>query len=168
MPRAHRRHPPRVLQGAVNDNLSLVFNYTYNDTELSETSNAASLGSRETGVPYNQASLLANYKFSSEKLDGLSLSAGLVYVGDRLAGVPTDTVVVLNPALPSLAIPSGGSTLDAYLRTDIGARYEYSENTTFTFKVENVIDVNYERVTSSGAARPEAPRTFFAGVDLKF
>jgi len=157
-----------TLQGAVNDNLSLVFNYTYNDTELSETSNAASLGSRETGVPYNQASLLANYKFSSEKLDGLSLSAGLVYVGDRLAGVPTDTVVVLNPALPSLAIPSGGSTLDAYLRTDIGARYEYSENTTFTFKVENVIDVNYERVTSSGAARPEAPRTFFAGVDLKF
>jgi len=154
-----------TLQGSVTDNFSLIFNYTYNDTEFTESSNAAAQGSREAGIALNQASLFANYKFDSGKLDGLSLSGGLVFVGERLGSLPTSIVV---PQLGNIAIPAGGQVLDSYIRTDFGGRYELSENATLSFRVENVFDIDYETQSVAGAAVPQAPRTFFAGVELKF
>ena len=153
------------MQGSVTDNFSLIFNYTYNDTEFTESSNAAVQGSREAGIALNQASLFANYKFDEGRLDGLSVSGGLVFVGERLGSLPTSIVV---PQLGNLALPAGGQVLDSYIRTDLGARYELSESAILSFRIENIFDVNYETQSVAGAAVPQAPRTFFAGVDLKF
>ena len=157
-----------TLQGKITDNLSLVFNYTYNDTEITESTNEGSLGSRESGIPLHQASLFANYSFNGGDLDGLSLTAGLVFVGERLNSLPTVNVVDTGTPLGDLEIPAGGQELDSYIRFDAGARYKINDNATFSVKVENVFDINYERSTNQSSAVPEAPRTVFASLELTF
>ena len=155
-----------TLQGKITDNLSLIFNYTYNDTEITETTNASTVGSRESGIPLHQASLFANYAFNGGDLDGLSLTAGLVFVGERLNSLPI--VNVVTTPVGDLEIPAGGQELDSYIRFDAGARYKINDNATFSVKVENVFDINYERSTNQSSAVPEAPRTVFASLELTF
>lgn len=157
-----------TLQGEITDSLSLVFNYTYNDTEITESTNEISEGSREGGIPLHQASLFANYEFHDGELNGLSLTAGFVFVGERLNTLPSLTTVSLPFGLPSTSFASGGVELDSYIRFDAGARYRINDNATVSVKVENVFDTDYERSASSSSAVPEAPRTVFASLELAF
>ena len=152
------------LQGKVTDNLSLVLNYTYNDTEFTESTDPFSLGSREEATPLHQASLFANYEFDDGKLEGLSLTGGVVFVGERLNTLPS---VIAVPGTP-FSFPVGGIELDSYVRVDVGASYEINDYTTFSVRVENLFDVNYEQDSSSSSAVPEAPRTVFASLELTF
>ena len=71
------------------------------------------------------------------------------------------------PGTP-FSFPVGGIELDSYVRVDVGASYEINDYTTFSVRVENLFDVDYEQDSSSSSAVPEAPRTVFASLELTF
>jgi len=147
------------LQGEVTDNVSLILNYVYNDTEFTEATDPFALGSDERGIPEHQASLFVSYDFTPDEVKGLTLNAGIVYVGERIDTVPT-TVFQL--------IPQGGNTLQDYVRVDVGARYNFGEHKSIGVNIENLFDKDYERVGVAGSALPEAPRTAFVSFDWEF
>ena len=149
-----------TLQGEVNDNISLILNYVYNETELTNTTNPLALGSPAAGIPEHQASLFVNYDFAPSEAKGLRLNAGIVYVGERLDTVPTALFQV---------IEIGGTTLQDYIRVDVGARYDFDEHKSIGLRVENLFDENYGRASSnSNLLLPEAPRTVFLTFDWEF
>lgn len=59
---------------------SAVAGYSYIDAEIT-SSNDGDEGNRPALVPEHEASLWANYAFRSDRLDGLSMGAGVRYVG---------------------------------------------------------------------------------------
>ena len=148
------------LQGEVNEHISIILNYVYNDTEFTETTNARALGSAERGIPEHQANLFVSYDFTPDEARGLTLNAGVIYVGDRLAAVPSTTLQF---------IPTGGSTLQDYIRVDVGARYNFGEHKSIGLQIENLFGEDYERQGGNpGVALPEPPRTAFVTFDWEF
>lgn len=87
-------------QGQVTENLSLIAAYAYTDAHTIESSPATPEldGERTGNVPYNQASLWADYRFNRFGLPGLRAGAGIRYIGDSVASwsggdVPSYTLV---------------------------------------------------------------------------
>ena len=148
-----------VLQGEITDNISVILNYVYNDTEFTETANSLALGSPEAAIPENQASLFVNYDFSPGDDKGLSLNAGIVYVGERIDAVPT-TLLGL--------IPRESSTLQDYVRVDLGGRYDFGKHKSIGVRIENVFDTNIEINSLTNTVIPQAPRTAFVTFDWEF
>lgn len=72
-------------RGSVTDSLSLILTYAYTDarTTLSSPLTPDQQGKRTGNVPYNQASLWADYDFA--KLPGLSAGFGVRYIGEMTA-----------------------------------------------------------------------------------
>lgn len=73
-------------RGNVTDTLELIAAYAYTDARTTEAGplSPGSRGQRTTGVPYNQASLWADYDFV-RVLPGLSAGAGVRYIGETNA-----------------------------------------------------------------------------------
>ena len=139
-------------------------NYVYNDTEFTETSNPLALGSPEVAIPRNQASLFLNYDFSPGEDKGLSLNAGIIYVGERIDAVPSSLRV---DAL-GLNIDIGSSTIQDYIRVDVGARYDFDKHKSISLRIENLFDEEYEINSVGNTVIPQAPTTAFVTFDWEF
>ncbi|RKQ73496.1 TonB-dependent siderophore receptor [Oceanibaculum indicum] len=63
--------------------LNLLASYTYTDAEVTKT-NGTDLGNRPTNTPQHMASLWGEYALQEPLLRGLTLGAGLRYVGDTV------------------------------------------------------------------------------------
>ncbi|TPE49577.1 TonB-dependent siderophore receptor [Amaricoccus solimangrovi] len=76
------RHRGLELEANVSlmDGLSAVAGYSYIDAEIT-SSNDGDEGNRPALVPEHEASLWTNYAFQDERFEGLSLGAGVRYVG---------------------------------------------------------------------------------------
>jgi len=117
--------------GEVTDNFSLIAAYTLLDAQI--TKNTTGLqGNTFVNSPSNSFGLYAKYDFTQGGLRGLSLSSGLVYVGDRQGD-----------NYNSFDVPS-------YVRVDLGASYQL-ENLTFRLGIENLFDTRYVASTVNAA-----------------
>jgi iron complex outermembrane receptor protein len=82
--------------------LSMTAAYTYLDAEITSDA-AAVIGNRPARVPEHQASLWANYEVGSGVLEGLSVGAGVRYIGASF-GDNTNTVNVPGHTLVDAAL----------------------------------------------------------------
>ncbi|NTI52558.1 TonB-dependent siderophore receptor [Agrobacterium rhizogenes] len=113
----------------VNDNLSLIASYSHID--IKNTEDTTYQGKRPYGVPSNLASLWANYEFDDGTLDGLSLGAGVRYVGSSYGD-----------AANSLKVPSY-TLVDAALRYDFGKLNPDMKNLQLSVNATNLFNKTF-------------------------
>jgi len=112
------------LYGDVTQQLGLVANYAYTDTELTDPINPAFFGQPQRNVPLHSANLWARYDLIENECHTLGTAVGLVYLGSRSANVDA-----------SVALP-------AYGRWDAGVYYERGRLHASLY-LENLFDVAY-------------------------
>jgi iron complex outermembrane recepter protein len=137
--------------GAITRDLDLALGFTLMDSETIETDDVLAKGREFYGVPNIQGSLRLRYDTSRWLIPGLSVGAGVIYVGDR-AGDNHNRF-----------------TLPDYWRYDLGLYYQY-KNWNFKVTCENVAD---ERYYTGSQNRPQnvipgAPRLIAFGAEVKF
>jgi iron complex outermembrane recepter protein len=115
--------------GAVTREFDVVATYTYNDAEVTKSTDV-DLGKRPYTVPAHMASFWGNYEFKSGALDGFSLGAGVRYIGDT-AGDMENTFFV-----------------SSYTLADAAIRYEYG-GALFAINANNVFDKEFVSVCYS-------------------
>lgn len=110
--------------GNLTERWSLLANYAYTDTQLSDPTNPFIEGQRALGVPYDTASVWSRYNLIDNACRTLGVGLGVVYVGDRLGDYYS-----------SLVLPS-------YTRWDAGVYYRRGSLNVSLF-VENLFDTVY-------------------------
>jgi len=113
------------LEGVSNltPEINLVGSYTYNDAKVTQSADL-DLGKRPTTVPAHMASFWANYAFKSGSMEGLSIGAGVRYVGNTPGDLTNEFFV-----------PS-------YTLVDMALRYNYGKFQ-FSINANNVFDRIY-------------------------
>lgn len=112
------------LLGEVTQRLSLLANYAYTDTRLSDPNDPLIFGQRQRNVPLNQASFWSRYDVIQDCTQTLGAGLGLVYVGDRTANLEA-----------TVDLPS-------YSRWDAGLYYRRGRLDALVY-FENLFDVHY-------------------------
>ena len=141
------------LSGEVTENISLGVTYAYTNTRIASNAGGIPKGTRLRNVPRHQASLQAAYRFTDSGLKGLRLFGGLVYESDK----KTDTSQTIRTELPS------------YIRLDLGATYDITEQVPANFLARNVTDTDY--YTSAAGRNNVAvgePLSVALGVRVRF
>ncbi|MDF0751853.1 TonB-dependent siderophore receptor [Marinobacter sp. 71-i] len=120
------------LNSDINENLSLLATYTYTDAKIVEDESFPRYeGKQVVGVPRNQASLWANYKFFEEVLRGVEAGVGVRYVGESFAYPDS-----------GLAYPSRLET-DEVTLVDLALAYEFLNGWETRLNVHNLFDEEY-------------------------
>lgn len=122
-------------RGNVIDQLKLIASYAHLDNRVLESSVSADIGNRLASTPTDQASLWADYGFDEGPLEGLTLGAGVRYVGSTFNGANTVKI-------PSYAL------LDAALTYDFGALRDGVSGPQLQVNASNLLDRYY--VTQCG------------------
>ena len=121
------------LNSDINENLSLLATYTYTDAKIVEDEPFPRYEGRQVvGVPRNQASLWANYKFFEDLLRGVEAGVGVRYVGESYA----------YPDQDNLAYPSRLETDDVTL-VDLALAYQFLNGWETRVNVHNLFDEEY-------------------------
>lgn len=118
------------LLGQVTERLSLLANYAYTDTSLTDPSTPLIFGQRQRNVPLNQASLWSRYNLLDDCRHTLGLGLGLIWVDERTANLAA------NVDLPS------------YTRWDAGMYYRRGRLNALVY-VENLFDLHYAASSSN-------------------
>lgn len=107
-------------RASLSDNLDLIAAYAYTDARTIKSSPVTqeNEGRRTGGVPYNQASLWADYGFARLGLPGLRAGAGVRYIGDTTGYW-----------LPDVTVP-GYTLFDAMVRYDFANGWRAALNAT--------------------------------------
>lgn len=121
------------LEGVANlDNgLSLTAAYSYTDAEITETKTASQLGNTPYRVPRHTASLWVNYELQQEAVDGLSVGAGVRYIGETW-GSDDNTFKV-----------PGFTLVDLAVRYDFGKKIPEAEGLSASLNISNLFDKYY-------------------------
>ena len=137
--------------GKLTDRWSLLANYTYTDTLISDQAAGSPLnGQRALGVPYNSGSVWTRYNLIAEDCRTLGVGLGFVYVGNR----PGD---YYSP----LVLPS-------YTRWDAGVFYKFKQLDVNLF-VENIFDkVYYTSSINQFEVFPGGPTTIKGQVAWRY
>jgi iron complex outermembrane recepter protein len=138
-------------QGAVTQRLFLTAGATYLDTELRRTGDLATEGNRTENVPEWQASVYADYALRF--VDGLHVSGGYYYVGDRAVNAQNTTFI------------------DAYSRVDLGATYRlpiFDRPLVLRAQVKNLTDERYWAAAEFASVYPGEPRTYYFSIQAEF
>lgn len=138
-------------QGAVTQRLFLTAGTTYLDTELRRTGDPSTEGNRTENVPEWQASVYADYALPF--VDGLHLSGGYYYVGDRAVNAQNTTFI------------------GSYDRIDFGATYRaplFGKRMIFRAQVKNLTDERYWAAAEFASVYPGEPRTYYFSVQGEF
>lgn len=121
------------LSGRANlaNNLSLIASYSYIDSEVVESVTSGEVGKMPARIPQHQASLWGTYAFDTGVLDGLTLGAGVRYIGTSW-GNNTNTFKVGAVAL-----------FDAMASYDFGAIDQKWKGLSLQVNVKNIADTEY-------------------------
>lgn len=142
------------LSGEVFENFSLGVSYAYIDAAIRGNDNPnRPSGTRLRNVPKHAASLQAAYRFSEGTFKGLRLFGGIVYEDEKR----TNTSATIETELPS------------YVRFDVGASYDLTDDIRTTFQIRNLTDETY--YTSAAGQNNVAvgePFTALLGVRVRF
>jgi iron complex outermembrane receptor protein len=112
--------------------ISVTAGYTYLDAEITSSEVMGEEGNRPSLVPEHQASLWANYKFEQGALNGLSLGAGVRYIGQSYGDNAN-----------ALSVPS-------YITVDSAVRYKWS-NYEAALNATNLLDEEYYSTCYTGS-----------------
>ena len=121
------------------------------DAELENAADPLVIGNRPENTPERTGSLFIEYRPAF--VEGLGLSAGLFYIGDR----PVNS--------------SNAFFIDSYTTYDVGARYtrKVGENVmTVRLKIDNVTDEKYWAATGASLLAQGLPRTVKFSVGMQF
>lgn len=116
---------------SLDNGLNFTGAYTYSDAEITKTNTAGQKGNTPYRVPTHSASLWANYAFQSEALEGLTIGAGVRYIG-KTWGDDANTFHV-----PSFTL------VDAAVSYDFGKKFQSAEGLTASLNVTNLFDKYY-------------------------
>ncbi|HEY8617444.1 TonB-dependent siderophore receptor [Phenylobacterium sp.] len=139
-----------MASGELTENLSLIASALWLDAEQTRGS-AAVVGRRPENTAEWTASLFAEWR--TPWVEGLHLSAGLFYTGDRAAN------------------PQNQAFIDGYVLAEVGARLKREiagRETTFQVNVENLADKQYWNTAGNGFVGVGAPRTVKVRVTRAF
>lgn len=124
-------------RGTVADNLELIAALTWLDTEVSKSNTPGVEGNRPQAVPTYFGSIWANYTVDTGALDGLTLGAGLRWVGSSYAD---DANSIKTP---------GYAVVDAAAQLDLGKLSPSLQGARATLNVTNLFDREYYTSCSS-------------------
>nr|WP_186363576.1 TonB-dependent siderophore receptor [Rhizobium sp. ACO-34A] len=111
--------------------VSLAAAYTYTDAEITETKTTSQLGNTPFRIPRHTASLWVNYELQQEALDGLSVGAGVRYIGETW-GNDDNTFKV-----------PGFTLVDLAVRYDFGKKFPEAKGLAASLNVSNLFDKYY-------------------------
>jgi len=117
------------LIGNLTDNWSVIANYTYTDTLLTDPDPAFN-GRLARNVPYNSANLWTRYKLWANDVDTFGAALGCVYLGQRAADL------------------SNTLFLPAYTRWDAGVYYQRGRWNASVY-LENLFDIQYAAASAN-------------------
>lgn len=120
-------------------NLSLTGAYTYTDSEVTEAINTAKIGTTPH-IPTHQASVWAKYDFDDGvfegALDGLSVGAGVRYIGER-QGIMYGSSGTNRFDVPHVTL------FDAMVSYDFGKKFSSLEGVSLQVNAKNLADETY-------------------------
>ncbi|MBW4591972.1 MAG: TonB-dependent siderophore receptor [Brasilonema angustatum HA4187-MV1] len=119
-----------------------------NDAFVSEDNDPTIKGQRLQNTAYHGASLWTTYEIQKGDLQGLQFSAGLFFVGSRIAN------------------QSDPFTLPSYVRTDAAISYKH-DNWRAALNFKNIFDVKYYD-TNGYLVFPQAPLTVLGTISVEF
>ncbi len=140
-----------MAAGELTDSLSLIASGVWLDASQERAANPALIGKRPENTPEWTASLFADYRIAA--IEGLSVNAGLFYVGER-------AVNPLNQAF-----------VDGYTTASLGARLQREiagQMTTLQVNVENLFDKDHWNSAGNNLLGVGAPRTVKFAVTRAF
>ncbi|MFQ6552558.1 TonB-dependent siderophore receptor [Aestuariibius insulae] len=158
--------------GALTDNLSVQFSYTYIDAEISRGYEAS--GTSLADVPRHKVGALMAYAFDEGRFEGLTLGGSYVYEASRRSLNLDRTTVIGNPVTGSVDLINeiddlGNDDIPSYHRFDVFAEYDFNDTATGFVRVENLTDETYiSNQNFIFDAQPGAPRTITAGMKVTF
>lgn len=121
------------LSGRANlaSGVSLIASYSYIDSEIVDSVSTGEIGKMPARIPQHQASLWGTYKFSGNALEGLTLGAGVRYIGTSW-GNNTDTFKV-----------DAATLFDAMANYDFEAFNPDWKGLSLQVNVKNIADTRY-------------------------
>ncbi|HEY9216356.1 MAG TPA: TonB-dependent siderophore receptor [Ancylobacter sp.] len=127
----HNRGFEFSARSEITDNLSVIASYSYVDSEIVESVTEAEIGQTPARIPAHQASAWARYSFDTGRLDGLTVGAGVRYIGESW-GNNTNTFIVPDVTL-----------FDAMLRYDLGVLNAKWAGAELQLNAKNIADTLY-------------------------
>ncbi|WP_283469839.1 TonB-dependent siderophore receptor [Methylosinus trichosporium] len=145
------------IAGRIDDNWSLIGNYSHDTVRITKDANVANIGRRLINAPIDSGNIWVKYDADGE-FKGLSLGGGLNVVGER-QGDNANTF-----QLPAYA---SANAMIAYSFQP--PELPWTKNVTVQLNVKNLFDsVYYVNSQSRGIIMPGAPRTFLASIRAEF
>ncbi|AEH02573.1 TonB-dependent receptor [Lacinutrix sp. 5H-3-7-4] len=150
------------LSGRVLENLEVITGYSYIDAQYKEHTSYV-YGSAPLNTPKHTFNAYANYSFK-QKLEGLSLGAGVYYTGERpindwSAGAVTHEGIVPNQE---------PFNVDAYTQVNAQAAYRFNRHFNFRVLVNNVFNnIGYNAYRTSYINQTD-PRNFAGVLTYRF
>src|SRR5690554_1513483 len=145
------------LSGRLLDNLEIITGYSHIAAQYKEHTSYV-YGSAPLNTPKHTFNAYANYSFK-EKLDGLSLGAGLYFTGERPINDWSSGAITHEGIVPN----QKPFNVDAYTQVNLQAAYRINTHWNFRFILNNVFDeVGYNAYRTSYINQTD-PRNF-AGV----
>lgn len=127
----HNRGLELSARSEITESLSLIGSYAYIDSEIVDSPDAATVGKTPARIPAHQASIWGKYTFLSGLPEGLSLAAGVRYIG-KSHGNDANTFEV-----------DAATLLDAAVTYDFGAIRSEWKGTTLQINAKNIADKTY-------------------------
>jgi len=132
------------ITGQITDQWSIFGGYTYLDSEITSSENAAEVGNPLPNTPEHSFSIWSNFEVN----DKLSIGGGARYVGDRFS--------------------NGSNTrqADSFITYDAAVSYKINETVTAQLNVYNLANERYVDYVGGGHFIPGEGRS--AAISLRF
>ncbi|MEO9337824.1 TonB-dependent siderophore receptor [Mesorhizobium sp. SB112] len=136
----HNQGVELSARASLNENFSLVASYAYTKSKIIDSVTTDEVGKTPARIPEHQASVWGKYEFGSGTLEGLTLGAGLRYLG-KSWGNNTNTFEV--PA---------ATLFDAAISYDFGAVNPEMKGLSLQVNAKNIADKTYVASCASAYA----------------
>jgi len=146
------------LTGRPFENLELIGGYAYIDAQYKDHTSYV-YGSAPLNTPKHTFNAYANYSFTNNSLDGLSIGAGAYFTGERPINDWSSGPITHQGIVPNQKPFNVGS----YTMVNLQAEYKFNKNWSLQFLLNNVFDkIGYNAYRTSYINQTD-PRNF-AGV----
>ncbi|MEZ4842103.1 MAG: TonB-dependent receptor [Flavobacteriaceae bacterium] len=150
------------LSGRILDNLEVITGYSYIDAQYKEHTSYV-YGSAPLNTPKHTFNSYVNYNFK-QKLEGLSLGAGVYYTGKRPINDWSVGAVTHEGIVPN----QKPFDVEAYTLVNAQAAYQFNEHWNFRLIINNLFDeIGYNAYRTSYINQTD-PRNFAAVLSYKF
>ena len=146
------------LTGRPFENLELIGGYAYIDAQYKDHTSYV-YGSAPLNTPKHTFNAYANYSFTNNSLDGLSIGAGAYFTGERPINDWSSGPITHQGIVPN----QKPFNVDSYTMVNLQAEYKFNKNWSLQFLLNNVFDkIGYNAYRTSYINQTD-PRNF-AGV----